>query len=96
MKKIIATVALFCIMSCDVKIEPRDVRAKGSVLTCSDHKFPNCIVLDRKTLGGMEYLVFSSLYTDGGVYVVNLTKEQLEVELLRRKIVEFDRSNPTD
>ena len=80
-------------MSCDVKIEPRDVGAYSANVSCEDQGGDNCVLYDTKRADGMVYGIFYGSSSQGGLHVVNLTKDALEVELLRRQIVKFDREN---
>ena len=86
MKKILLTVCIFALMCCDIKVEPRGVKADELIhLT----KWTS-IKYDQRTIEGMEYGIFYSMHngyeSGNGVSVVNLTKEKLEVEKLQLEI----------
>jgi len=87
MKKIIGLIGLTLVFTC-CDLGVRDSNAGNTVTTSTNHKFDNI----SKTImfeDGMEYHIYTKASTTsyvGGVYVVNHTKEKLEVELLTLQI----------
>ena len=80
MKKLIAFILIFTMYNCGVEIKPNSVSA-------SDLTYPR--FGQKYILNGMTYRVFSTNSNQGGIYVVNVTKEELEVELLRLQIAKL-------
>lgn len=87
MKKILGLTTLTVLMMC-CEVGPRQALAKSGFV--SDPP-ANGVYTSSYKEGGMEYRVFS-MY-NGGMYVVNVTKDKLEVELLKKQINEIDKRN---
>ena len=80
MKKFLAILAVVLVSCCEVKVEPR---------TATANRVSNSINVTSYSKDGVEYIIFESgISVNGGrsVYVINHTKELLEIELLKKQI----------
>lgn len=89
MKKILLLIIpIFLMLNCEIKIDTKSVNAQKSEKILSSGGHTTKVSSYEKD--GIEYLVFevSTSSASGGrdVFVVNHTKELLEVELLRKKL----------
>jgi len=81
-KSILLTLLFFGLFSCE--ISPRKTQAKSDNIVCPTHE---CITYDRRTWDGYEWAIFSSTRYDAmSPFVINLTKERLEIEKLQLEI----------
>lgn len=83
MKKIILlTVLFFGLLSCE--ISPRKTNADAVNISCPTG---DCVSYERRTYDGFEWAIFSSTHPNGmAPFVINLTKERLEIEKLQLEI----------
>jgi len=95
MKKLLLVLVVFIFMQCQIKIEPKSAAAQNTfnitelVGSCNGRSYLDVTVYNRD---GIEYRVFSSTGNNGaGIFVVNHTKELLEVRLLERELKNFIR-----
>jgi hypothetical protein len=86
MKKILGLTMLTMLMVC-CEVGPRQASAGSS--TFIDKPVYEGIYSTSYEKSGMEYRIFS-MY-NGGMCVVNVTKDKLEVELLKKQINEIDK-----
>ena len=90
MKKIfVLTLVVFVLFSCE--ISPRKTNADIVNISC-----PNvgCVTYERRTYDGFEWAIFSSTERYGmAPFVINLTKERLEIEKLKLEIKYYKNSN---
>lgn len=77
MKKIIILIAFVIMSNCE--ITPRSAHA-------TLYKFDKPTVA-YETINGMTFAIFSTTNPYGGVHVVNLTKDKLEIQLLKKQLV---------
>lgn len=84
--KVLATLFVFALMSCDIKIETRGVKADPIF---SSGNFTH-INQKKHYVDDMEFVIFYSSHAGSqpgnGVAVVNITKEKLEIEKLKLEI----------
>lgn len=84
-KKMIWLLAVFALTQCEVK-----VRETNATTTA----FSQVYTKETQTIGGMEYMVWyvypNSSQTGYCVYSINITKDKLEVEWLKRQIANDD------
>lgn len=83
MKKIIfLTILFFVLLSCE--FSPKKTNAEMINLVCTEG---NCITYERRMWDGYEWAVFSTThYYSMAPFVINLTKERLEIEKLELEI----------
>jgi hypothetical protein len=81
MKKILGLIALTIVFTC-CDIGPR----KTSATTTKTIDISDWTKIKVHEIDDMEYHAYMSGTSDGGIYVVNHTKELLEVELLQLQI----------
>lgn len=89
MKKILGLTMLTMLVVC-CEVGPRQVSATTTSTIIADPN-ANGIYATSYEKYGMEYRIFS-MY-NGGMCVVNATKDKLEVELLQKQINEIDKRN---
>lgn len=83
MKKIaILTVLAFCLSNCEVKV--KDVKANDDKTFHLAKSYYSNVHITVYEKDGIQYRVFHM--KSGGIYVVNHTKELLEVEKLKRDL----------
>jgi hypothetical protein len=85
MKKTLGLTFLTLFLVC-CEVGPRQVKAESPVQKVSSPSGFGGVYCTTYTVNSMEYKIFS-MY-DGGMCMVNHTKEQLEVELLRKQLAE--------
>jgi len=91
MKKfILLTIVAFFAMSCEIKMKgakAEDNAKYGRYVFSVGYSY-NLIQYNTIEIDGMEYAVFGGASSNHGVgvAVVNLTKDKLEVELLKRQL----------
>lgn len=79
MKKLIITMS-----NCEISVKPKHVKAETINLSCHDQM---CVTMDRKIIDNMEFLIFGNTRHESNTpFVINLTKQKLEVELLRKQV----------
>ena len=85
--KILLTLAIFILSNCEIKV--RETHAQSN-----EYSFEYTYREERRIIDSMEYVLFfvrqQSSQTGYAVTVVNLTKEKLEVELLKKQIKKFN------
>ncbi len=86
MKRILTLIWLTTILVC-CDVGPRQTSASISVGGHSWLKRTN------NNVDGIEYHVYSTGAYEGGVFVVNHTKELLEIELIQKQINEINKGN---
>lgn len=80
----------FAFAACNVEISVPQAKAKARNVTCSGR---HCTTFDVVYLGSTTYHVFSSSYYDGvSPFVINFSKDSLEIELMKRQIAEYDKN----
>ncbi len=86
MKKVLLIFTVLFASCFEVQVKPREVNAQSVNSTHGTYSF------SIKTIQGMEYGIWYYSYGSSGevaaIHVVNLTKDQLEVELLRKQLNE--------
>lgn len=83
MKKLICLVVAVVLSNCQIKIEPNSVNAQGVVAGYVDYEYKEV------TIKGMTYGVWAANAHSSqasAIQVVNLTKDELEVKLLRKQL----------
>lgn len=84
MKKLFLIFAILFISCFDVQVKPREINAQSVQSTHGTYSFST------KTINGMEYGIWYYSYRSSGdvaaIHVVNLTKDALEVELLKKQL----------
>ena len=90
MKKLLSFLFALVLMSCEVKVQPNQVKA--NTLFSTEYR-GGIVSFNSYIKNGMEYGVFYSsqqtIQSGNWVAVVNLTKDALEVELLKLEIAKL-------
>jgi hypothetical protein len=89
MKKILGLTMLTMLMLC-CEVGPRQASAGQRVATHDNNLGTGDVVIDIVNKNNMEFHIYHNYH---GVFVVNQTKELLEVELLKKQINEIDKRN---
>lgn len=89
MKKIILCLLVAVILTnCDVSVKPKEAKAEESNVVCSDNG--NCVSYRNRVIDGIEYAIFyhgqAGSQSGSQPFVINLTKEKLEIELLHKQL----------
>lgn len=83
MKKLLMLIVVFALSNCEIKV--KDAQAQG-------HEFYGVYTRERVTIDGMEYMLFyvtdRTSQTGYSIATVNLTKDKLEIELLKKQLNE--------
>lgn len=78
MKKIIiCLLAAITLSNCEVKV--KEAKAQSTKIAYN-------LRVTTESIEGMDFLIFYSGYESRAPYVINLTKEKLEIELLRKQL----------
>lgn len=84
MKKLLLFVIVLVLSQCQISIEPKEIMAQNVIYAPGGHEKVVTLV---KQLDGMTYRIF--FYGDtyaGGIHVINVTKEKLEIQKLKLEI----------
>jgi len=82
MKKVLLIIALLVFANCEIKFREVNASENKTVSTAT----VNDVYMEREYMDGLEYHVYSTGNSSGGVFVVNHTKEKLEVAILKRQL----------
>lgn len=85
MKKILICSLLAIILSnCEIRVQQS--KAEMTNIICNT-QMNECITADIRYYDGMKYLIFSTTRYDAmSPFAINLTKDSLEVELLKKQL----------
>lgn len=82
-KYIILLITSIILSNCEIRVK----QANSQIIhTIKDSNGHSDVYVYRYREQGMEYRIFHTGYGHGGTSVVNLTKDSLEVELLKRQL----------
>ena len=89
MKKLLLFIIVLILSQCQISIGTKEVNAQNSYRIEDNNDYT--VESFTKTMDGMNYRIFTyealhNGYPAGGVFVVNVTKEKLEVEKLKLEI----------
>ena len=85
MKKFITLVIAIILSNCEIEVKPRQVHAQNVYASGLQYAYTE------KVVEGMKYGIWCADYRNGvapAVCVVNLTKDKLEVEFLKKQLQE--------
>lgn len=89
MKKVILTAIVFILLSCEISFKEASAAESNNNIICESH---SCITYQERYINGYNYGIFHTTYASGGqagdIFVINLTKEKLEIELLKKQLSE--------
>ena len=87
MKKLLLFAIVLVLSQCQVSIEPKEAIAQGVIATnrSGEERAIKTFVTQQD---GMTYRIFTlgSGYSGGGIHVINVTKEKLEIQKLKLEI----------
>jgi hypothetical protein len=87
MKKLLLFLTILILSQCQIHIDSKEAQAQGIIATnkAGDERAIKTFVTYQD---GMTYRVFTlgSGYDGGGIHVINVTKEKLEIEKLKLEI----------
>lgn len=84
MKKIIICLLLSIALSnCEISVNKAKAQYAVSNISCSGS---HCVEYEKVTIDSMELGVFQKDHYSGGMFIINLTKEKLEIELLKKQL----------
>jgi len=87
MKKLFLLVLVFALTNCEIKVQTKQIQAQEKNIKPKAEHINRELYSTSYIKDGVEYIVFT-LYSTGGnggrsVYVINHTKDQLEMENLK-------------
>ena len=87
MKKLLMLGLVLVLSNCEIKMKEVQAEDEANGNCEWDSGYRKCLTIRSKVMvDGIEYHVYNSRSLDGGIAVINHTKEMLEVKLLRTQL----------
>lgn len=87
MKKLLLIIPIFILSQCRLKVDNQETQA-NNIIGSTPYEYVNTVSSFIYNADGVTYRVFNhgNSYHGGAIVVINLTKDQLEIEKLRLEI----------